>query len=75
MSRFRPTDLSPEAKASRSVPNNPNLLCRDFQPKPEPSEFWCLNCNWNRPMHDDERTRQAIAAELDRLPAGGTPTP
>lgn len=67
MTAYRATDFSPEAKAHRSVPRNPRPLCRDFQPKPEPSEFWCVTCGWNRPMHDDERTRTAIANELRRL--------
>ena len=57
--------------AARNVPQNPNPLCRDFQPQPEPAEFWCANCRWNRPMHDDEVERAAIAEALDRLPAGG----
>jgi hypothetical protein len=69
--RYSPADNSPEARAERHVLNNPNPLCRDFQPKPKPSEFWCINCNWNRPMHDDEAERAAIADALDRLPAGG----
>lgn len=69
--RFGPADFSPAACAERNVPQNPNPLCRDFQPKPEPSEFWCINCNWNRPMHEDEVERAAIAEALDRLPAGG----
>lgn len=56
--------------AARNVPQNPNELCRDFQEQPEPSAFWCGNCHWNRPMHDDEIEREAIAAALDRLPAG-----
>lgn len=55
--------------AARNVPRNPNPLCRDFQPQPEPSAFWCGNCHWNRPMHDDEIVREAIAYALDRLPA------
>jgi hypothetical protein len=54
--------------AARNVPNNPNPLCRDFQAQPEPSAFWCGNCHWNRPMHDDEIAREAIAEALDRLP-------
>ncbi|WP_030344832.1 hypothetical protein [Streptomyces sp. NRRL S-1022] len=65
-------DNSPAARAARNVPQNPNPLCRDFQPQPEPAEFWCANCRWNRPMHDDEVERAAIAEALDRLPAGGS---
>ena len=60
---------TPEARAARTVPNNPNPLCRDFTPQPEPAEFWCANCRWNEPMHDSEEARAAIAAELDRLTA------
>ena len=56
-------------RAARNVPQNPNPLCRDFQQQPEPAAFWCANCHWNEPMHDDEIKREAIAAELDRLPA------
>jgi hypothetical protein len=55
--------------AARNVPQNPNELCRDFQEQPEPSAFWCGNCHWNRPMHDDEIAREAITAALDRLAA------
>lgn len=68
---FRATDTSPEASAARWVPNNPNPLCRDFQPQPEPAEFWCANCRWNEPMHADEDRRTAIAEALKCLP---TPT-
>lgn len=64
----RATDSSPEARAARNVPNNPNPLCRDFQPKPEPAEFWCANCRWNKPMHADEAKRTAIAEALKCLP-------
>lgn len=63
------TDSSPEASAARNVPRNPNELCRDFQPQPEPAEFWCANCRWNKPMHDDEARRAAIAEALKCLPA------
>lgn len=66
---YRATDISPEARAYRSVPRNPRPLCRDFQAKPEPSAFWCVTCGWNEPMHADERTRTAIANELARLAA------
>lgn len=52
------------ASAARNVPNNPRELCRDFTAKPEPSEYWCANCGWNRPMHDDDVKRAAIANEL-----------
>jgi hypothetical protein len=55
--------------AARNVPNNPHPLCRDFVEQPEPSEFWCGRCHWNRPMHDDEIEREAIAAELERFAA------
>jgi hypothetical protein len=65
--RFRTADFSPEASAARNVPHNPHPLCRDFTPKPEPAEFWCSTCNWNRPMHDDETERTAIANELAYL--------
>ena len=63
------TDRRAEAAeaAARHVPNNPNPLCRDFQPQPEPAAFWCVNCRWNEPMHSDEVEREAIAAALDRL--------
>ena len=57
------------ASAARHVPHNPRELCRDFTPKPEPSEFWCANCGWNQPMHDDETQRTAIANELRFLVA------
>ncbi|QQM45104.1 hypothetical protein [Streptomyces liliifuscus] len=65
------TDTSPEASAARNVPRNPNELCRDFQSKPEPAEFWCANCRWNKAMHDNEAARTAIRNALDCLPAGG----
>jgi hypothetical protein len=68
---FGATDTSPEASAARWVPKNPNELCRDFQPQPEPAEFWCANCRWNQVMHDDEARRTAIRNALDCLPAGG----
>ncbi|MEK9524060.1 hypothetical protein MIU24_32505 [Streptomyces venezuelae] len=66
---FSRSDFSPEASAYHNVPNNPRPLCRDFQAKPEPAAFWCATCGWNEPMHDDERTRTAIANELKRLAA------
>jgi hypothetical protein len=65
--RFRRTDFSPEACAARNVPHNPNPLCRDFQAQPEPAAFWCATCHWNRPMHDNEHQRTAIANELAYL--------
>ena len=65
--RYGIADFSPEANAERNVPQNPRPLCRDFTPQPEPAEFWCATCGWNRPMHNDERERAAIAAELARL--------
>lgn len=65
---FRATDTSPEASAARNVPNNPRPLCRDFTPKPEPAEFWCTNCGWNKPMHNEEDRRAAIAEALKCLP-------
>jgi hypothetical protein len=55
--------------AARYVPQNPRPLCRDFVEQPEPSAFWCGGCHWNRPMHDDEVARSAIARELARLDA------
>jgi len=55
--------------AARNVPRNRRPLCRDFQQQPEPSAFWCAACHWNKPMHDDEIVRAAIAAELERLNA------
>jgi hypothetical protein len=58
---------TPAARAARSVPQNPNPLCREFTALPAPSAFWCANCRWNKPMHSDEVERAAIAAELDRL--------
>ena len=64
-------DSSPAAQAARYVPHNPRLLCRDFQPKRKPSEFWCSTCGWNRPMHDDEAERSAVADALACLPNGG----
>jgi hypothetical protein len=68
---FRATDSSPEARAARYVPLNPRELCRNFQAQPEPAEFWCSNCRWNRVMHDDEQRRAAITEALKCLPAGG----
>ena len=65
---FNVADMSFEASAARDVPHNPNPLCRDFLAKPEPAEFWCRNCGWNEPMHDDEARRTAIAAALECLP-------
>jgi len=59
-----------EAAAARNVPRNPNPLCRDFTPKPAPSEFWCVNCRWNEPMHANEAARTAIAEALKCLPEG-----
>ncbi|MFF5261288.1 hypothetical protein ACFY4C_20290 [Actinomadura viridis] len=69
---FSAWDSSPAARAARNVPHNPYPLCREFQSKPEPSEFWCASCGWNRPMHDDEDERTAIADALTCLPNGGT---
>lgn len=60
------------AVAARNVPDNPRPLCRDFQPLPEPSEFWCATCHWNEPMHDDEIKREAIAEALKRLPGAAS---
>lgn len=57
--------------AARNVPDNPRPLCRDFTEQPEPSAFWCGTCHWNRPMHDDEVARTAIAAELERIAGTG----
>ncbi|MFD8088729.1 hypothetical protein [Streptomyces malaysiensis] len=68
---FRATDISPEASAARDVPHNPHPLCRDFQPKPAPSEYWCITCGWNKPMHDNEDRRAAIDEALKCLPSGG----
>lgn len=68
---FRATDTGPEARAARWVPNNPHELCRAFQAKPAPSEFWCKTCGWNEPTHDDEAMRDAIAAALKCLPEAG----
>lgn len=65
---FLASDFSAESSAARNVPRNPHPLCRDFQPKPEPSEFWCATCGWNKPMHDDEHERTVIAAALKCLP-------
>lgn len=69
--RYSIADSSPEARAERNVPHNPHPLCRDFTPKPEPAAFWCATCGWNEPMHNNERTRTAIANELARLGADG----
>ncbi|XCM28908.1 hypothetical protein ABXI76_05485 [Streptomyces parvus] len=60
---------TPAARAARTVPQNPNPLCRDFTPQPEPAEFWCANCRWNKPMHGSEEERAAIAAGQTALPA------
>lgn len=68
------TDFSPAAQAARNVPKNPHPLCRDFQPKPEPAEFWCVNCGWNEPMHGDETKREAITVELARLTDNEVPS-
>jgi hypothetical protein len=68
MTDLDPLGLSPAASAARNVPQNPNILCRDFQPQPEPAAFWCANCHWNEPLHADEEMRTAIADALDRLP-------
>jgi hypothetical protein len=65
---FRATDTSPEASAARNVPVNPRPLCRSFQSQPEPAEFWCATCHWNKPMHDDDTRRAAIAEALNCLP-------
>jgi hypothetical protein len=72
--RYSIADNSPEAAAERNVPRNPHPLCRDFVPMDPPSSFWCAMCKWNRPMHDDEAHREAIAAELVRLAAGAQVT-
>lgn len=69
--RYSLADNSPAARAAREVPNNPRPICRDFTPKPEPSEFWCATCGWNKPMHADEDYRTAIAEALKCLPTGG----
>lgn len=65
---FTAWDSSPEAIAARWTPNNPRELCRDFQPQPAPSEFWCAACRWNKPMHDDDALQAAIAEALKCLP-------
>ena len=62
------TDTATE-RAARWVPEHPQALCRNFEPKPEPAEFWCVTCGWNSPLHGDENAREAIAAELARLAA------
>jgi len=72
MTRYRILDDSPEASAARTVPQNPQPLCRDFVEQPEPFAFWCGRCLWNRPLHASEECRAAIAAELDRLAAGAS---
>jgi hypothetical protein len=65
--RYSVADNSPEAAAERNVPRNPRPLCREFVPTEGASAFWCATCRWNQPMHDDERHRAAIAAELLRI--------
>lgn len=65
-------DSSPAANAARHVPHNPRPLCRDFQSQPKPAEFWCVTCRWNRPMHDDDAARTAIADALACLPGGAS---
>lgn len=61
------SDAEIAARAARNVPANPNPLCRDFEPKAAPAEFWCQTCGWNEPMHGEDRYREAIAAELQHL--------
>ena len=68
--RYSIADNSPEAAAERNVPRNPRPLCREFVAQAAPAEFWCATCHWNRPMHDDEAHRSAIADELARLEDG-----
>jgi hypothetical protein len=58
-------------RAARWVPEHPKALCEDFKPQPQPAEFWCVNCGWNQPLHDDKNVRAAIAAELARLASAG----
>lgn len=65
-------DNSPEAAAERNVPHDPRPLCREFVAQPDPAEFWCRTCRWNRPMHDDEAHREAIAAVLRKRGTRGT---
>lgn len=66
------TEARAADRAARWVPEHPKELCRDFAPNTSPAaEFWCVTCGWNRPLHDDETARQAIAAELARLACGG----
>lgn len=65
-----PFDQSPEARASRNVPHHSVPVCPNFVAQPEPAEFWCTTCHWNRPDHGDERFRTAVANELKRR---GTP--
>lgn len=72
MSTYGPLDQSPEARAFHDVPAHPQPVCRDFADQPEPSAFWCGSCGWNRPLHDDEPFRAAVASELQRL---ATPAP
>lgn len=68
---FSAADSSPEARAARWVPQNPNPLCPTFQPKPDPAAFWCASCGWSEPMHVDEQHRVAIAEALKCLPETG----
>jgi hypothetical protein len=64
--RYSLADNSPQAAAERNVPHNPRPLCTSFVAQPAPAEFWCRTCGWNRPMHDSDEHRAAIAAELER---------
>jgi hypothetical protein len=64
--RFSLADNSPQAAAERNVPRNPRPLCSSFAAQAAPAEFWCLTCGWNRPMHDSDEHRAAIAGELRR---------
>lgn len=58
--------VTPQAArlAARWVTGNPHPLCQAFTAQPAPSAYWCGACGWNRPMHDDDTMRAAIAAEL-----------
>jgi len=67
--RYGLADNSPQAAAERNVPRNPRPLCREFVAQEPPAAFWCATCHWNRPMHDDENHRQAIAVEIRRREA------
>lgn len=56
----------PDSQVDYWVVHHPQPMCHDFTAKPKPSDYWCANCGWSEPLHDEEDTRTAIADALRR---------